>query len=122
VVGLTLGSAGVAFAKPLSESQWRKKATAICHQINDEVADAGNEVFADLGPQEEPSTAELTTFVEQVLPVIEEALVSINKLAEPKSLRKGITKFNREVTEVMIALDEDPTVLLTGEDPFTDAN
>jgi hypothetical protein len=121
VVGVVVGAAGTAFAKPLTESQWKKQGNAICRQINNEINDIGNEAFAELGPDEEPSAAQLTAYVEQLLPAIETGLVSINKLQEPKSVRKGLTRFNREVTGVLVALDDDPTILLGNEDPFEDA-
>jgi hypothetical protein len=122
VLGLVVGSVGSAFAAPLSETQWKKKANAICRQINNDISDAGNEIFAELGPQEEPTDAQLREFVDQIGPVVEAGLVSINKLEEPKSLKKGVRKFSREAFELLIALDEDPTILLTTEDPFADAN
>jgi hypothetical protein len=122
IVGLALGSAGVAFAKPLTESQWKKQGNAICKQINKELNSIGNEAFGDLGPNEQPTDEQLRGFVDQVLPVVEDGIVSINKLQEPKSLKKAIKKFTSEVRKVIVKLDADPTVLLTNEDPFKTAN
>ena len=122
VVGVVVGTAGTAFAKPLTETQWKKQGNTICRQINNEINEIGNEAFAELGQDEEPTEAQLTAYVEQLQPVISNGLVSINKLQEPKSVRKGLTKFNREVTEVLVALDDDPTILLGNEDPFEDAS
>ena len=122
VVAVVLASAGVAFAKPLSETQWKKRGNAICKQINTDIDTIGNEVFAGLGPNEQPTDEQVTSFVEQVLPVVEDGVASINKLEEPKSLKKGIKKFNCEVRKLIVKLDTDPTVLLSTPDPFQTVN
>ncbi len=57
-----------------------------------------------------------------MLPVVEDGIASINKLEEPKSLKKGIKKFNSEVAKLIVKLDSDPTVLLADQDPFKTAN
>ena len=99
VVAVALASAGVAFAKPLTETQWQKKGNSICKQLNADIDNIGNEVFAGLGPTERPTDEQLSSFVDQVLPVVEDGIASINKLEEPKSLKKGIRKFNSEVRQ-----------------------
>jgi hypothetical protein len=122
VVGVVLGSASAAFAKPLTETQWKKKGNAICKDINKQLSSIGNEVFADLGPTEQPTDAQLSDFVEQVLPVVEDGIAAINKLDEPKPVKKALKKFNSEVGKLIVKLDTDPSVLLANEDPFKSVN
>ena len=122
VVAVALASAGVAFAKPLTETQWQKKGNAICKQINTDLNNIGNDVFAGLGPNDQPTDEQLSSYVEQVLPVVKDGIASINKLEEPKSLKKGIKKFNSEAAKLIVKLDSDPTVLLAGQDPFKTVN
>ncbi len=88
------------FAKPLTETQWQKKGNAICKQINTDLNNIGNDVFAGLGPNDQPTDEQLSSYVEQVLPVVKDGIASINKLEEPKSLKKGIKKFNSEAAKL----------------------
>ena len=122
VVAVALGSAGVAFAKPLTETEWKKQGNAICKRVNKDLDKIGSEVFAGLGRTEQPSDAQLQSFAGQAVPVIEAAINDIDGLQEPKSLKKDVKKFKSEVAKAIVALDSDPSVLLANEDPFKDAN
>jgi len=110
-------SASGALAAPLSEQKWRKQGNAICKQTNKELNEIGNEVFADLGPDERPSDEQATAFVEQFVPAIEGAVSSIDALNEPKSVKKDLKKLKTAVAQALDTLEADPTSIVN-EDLF----
>ena len=104
-------STSVAFAKPLSEQQWRKQANAVCSKSYTELHDIQNKVLANLGPNEEPSTAVLADYVEESTPVVNAMIASIDALKEPKALKKDVKKFLAAGSAVQAALQADPAAL-----------
>lgn len=122
VLALSLGLTSLALAKPLSKEQWVKKGNAICKQVNKDLDKIGNEVFAGLKKDEQPSVEQITAFAEQAGPKIEQAILKIDALEEPTSLRKDVKKFLAAVSEVLAKLQNDPGVLLSKKDPFAKAN
>ena len=112
-------SAGVALAKPLSEKQWKQRANAVCKQTNKQLDKIGNEVFAGLGRDEEPSPEQTAAFAQQFVPVINDAIASIDALDEPKSLKSDVRKFKAAARAAVAAVEADPTSAFTGQrDPF----
>jgi hypothetical protein len=119
VTVLTL-SAGVAFAAPLTESQWKKQANALCKQVDKDLAPIEQEAFAGLGEDEQPSPEQFIAFAALFVPVIEDAVASIDALNEPKSLRSGVKKFKVAVTDALATIVADPVTVFSGDtDPFT---
>ena len=113
-------SASGALAAPLSEQKWRKQGNAICKQTNKELNQIANEVFAGLGDGERPSSEQTAAYVEQFVPVIEEALSSIVALKEPAALKKDVSKFKAEVVKSLAVLEADPLALVDA-DPLAKA-
>jgi hypothetical protein len=115
---VTLGAA-VAWAAPLSESQWKKQANAVCKQTNKDLDQIGNEVFAGVGEQQEPSAEQINAWVDEFVPIVEDAVSSIDALNEPKSLKSNLKKFKAEVNKALTAIEADPQGVFAGNnDPF----
>jgi hypothetical protein len=110
-------SASGALAAPLSEQKWRKQGNAICKDTNKELDEIASEVFADLGPNEEPSAEVAAAYVEQFVPVIEAGVSSIDALKEPAALKKDVRRFKAEVAKSLAALEADPSSIVN-TDPF----
>lgn len=123
VIAVVVLSAGLAFAAPLSESQWKKQANALCRQVNQELGPIQAEIFGGLGENDRPSPEQITAYVAQSVPVIEDAVASIDALNEPKSLKRGVKKFKVAVADTLATIEADPVTVLNGDtDPFTNAN
>jgi hypothetical protein len=123
VVAVVTLTTGVAMAAPLTESQWKKQANALCKQANKEIEPIEQEAFAGLGEDEQPSPEQFVAFAALFVPVIEDALASIDALNEPKSLRSGVKKFTVAVTEALTTIEADPEGIFSGDtDPFAKAD
>ena len=85
-------STSVAFAKPLSEQQWRKQANVFCKQNNKDMNALESTAFAGLGPNDQPTPEQLAAFTEQAVPAIEQTIAAIDALNEPKALKKDVKK------------------------------
>ena len=114
IVGATAASlpaAGASVdAKPLPVTTWRKVANDICRQgqiLSDEIAD---EVFADLPQDAQPSLDSMTTFIQQLEPVFQQQIDSIDALEEPTSLRKKVKKLLATAQEELDAVVDDPAL------------
>ncbi|MCJ7436779.1 MAG: hypothetical protein MUP97_03330 [Acidimicrobiia bacterium] len=123
VVAVVTLTAGIALAAPLSESQWKQQGNAVCKQVNKDLKPIQQELFAGLGKNEDPSAEQISAYVEQFVPVIEDAVASIDALNEPKSLKSGVKKFKVAVADALATIEADPVAVLTGDtDPFVKAN
>lgn len=114
-------SASVAFAKPLSGSQWKKQANEICTQMQAEINQAGEAANATLGPNEEPSAELIATFGQQFVTAVRRAVASINALAEPKALQKAVKKFTATTATELAVVESDPSLLGNNTDPMPKA-
>lgn len=123
IVAVVALSASVAFAKPLTEQQFKKQGNAICKQVNADIDAAAKEAFAGLGDNDQPSEAQLESFVGTFVPAIEGALASIKELQAPSSLKANLTKFEAAVADALSKLDADPSLLADEKnDPFSKAD
>ena len=112
VVGVVL-STSVAFAKPLSEQQWRKQANVFCKQSNKDVGAIGDAAYAGLGPNDQPTAAQNTAFSAQAGPRIEQTIASIDALNEPKALKKAVKKLVAVANDAVATMAANPS---TNED------
>jgi len=123
VVAVVTLTAGVALAAPLTESQWKKQANALCKQLNKQLEPIQQEFFAGLGKDEQPSPEQFSAYLEQSVPVIEDGVASIDALNEPKSLKSGVKKFKVAVADTLATIEADPVAVLSGNnDPFAKAD
>jgi len=102
-------STSVAFAKPLSEQQWRKQANVICKQSNKDLNSMSAEAFAGLGPNDQPTAEQYAAFIEQGGPSIRASLASIDALNEPKALKKDVKKMLGATLAALAVLEADPS-------------
>jgi len=107
VVGVVL-STSVAFAKPLSEQQWREQANAICAQSNQDIGTIGNNVYAGLGPNDQPTAAQNAAFAAQLGPSIRATVASLDALNEPKALKKAVKNVLRVTLKALSTLEAAP--------------
>jgi hypothetical protein len=122
IVAAVVVSTTVAFAKPLSEQQWRKQADAVCKQVGRDLDEIGNQVAPNLGPNEQPSVEQFAAFMEQAGPVFDQAITDIDALNEPKALKKDVKKFEVATAAAVTTLQADPSLLAGSSDPFAKAN
>jgi Txe/YoeB family toxin of Txe-Axe toxin-antitoxin module len=122
VLAVSLGFTSLALAKPLSKDQWLKKGNAICKQVNKDINAIANDAFAGLKKNQKPSAEQAAAFADRAGPKIEQAILKIDALEEPKSLRNDVKKFLAAASEVLAKLQSDPLVIVNDRDPFAKAN
>jgi hypothetical protein len=103
-------STSVAFAKPLSEQQWRKQANVLCKQSNKDLNAIANEVFSGLGANEQPTAEQYAAFVDQGGPSIEQTVASLDALNEPKALKKDVKKMLGVTLAALATMEADPSL------------
>jgi hypothetical protein len=103
-------STSVAFAKPLSEQQWRKQANVICKQSNEDLNAIANEAFSGLGANDEPTAEQYAAFVDQGGPSLRASLDSIDALNEPKALKKDVKKLLGATLAALATMEADPSL------------
>lgn len=110
--------AGVANAAPLTESQFKKKANAICRAGNRESDALDNKFFGDLGKNEEPDQATIDAFFVEFVPNIQGQIDALGALKEPKSLSNGVSKLLTEGQRVLDSLEADHSLLFSDNNAF----
>jgi len=119
IVAALVHGTSVAFAKPLSEQQWRKQANSVCKQLDKDLDEIADPFYAGLDENEEPTRKQFAALAKQASPLFEEALASIAALNEPKALKKDIRKFEAAVSQAVAAIQDDPSAFTDGdENPF----
>jgi hypothetical protein len=108
---VVLGTAS-AYAKPLSEKNWRKQASAICNRTNRDIGAIDAEVFVDYT---EPTPEQLSSFLDQALPVFDRAVAAIDALDEPKALKRDVKRLVAAATAELEALRTNPQLLIETE-------
>ena len=107
----------------LSKAEFIEQGDAICEKAAAEGEKQADEMFADLGSNEEPSEEQLTTFVEDVLkPNIEGQLSDLRDLTPPEEDEETINAVYEQVETGLAKLEDDPKSILSDEDPLSDAN
>ena len=122
VVAAVVVGTSAAFAKPLSERQWRQQADTVCKQVGKDLDELGSQVAPELGQNDQPSVEQFAAFMDQAGPVFEQALAAIDDLNEPKALKKDVKKFEVATAAAVIRLQADPSLLAGSADPFAKAN
>jgi hypothetical protein len=109
---MVIATAGPALAEPLTEKQWRKRASAICTQTGKKVGALDAELFQDYV---QPTPEQAAAFVERAAPVFEEGIAAIDALKEPKALNADVKRLVRTATKELNALRDDPSILIATE-------
>jgi len=110
VVAAVVLSTSVAFAKPLSEQQWRKQANVLCKQSNKDLNAIADEAFAGLGPNDQPTAEQYAAFIDQGGPSIEQTVASLDALNEPKALKKDVKKMLGVTLAALATMEADPSL------------
>jgi hypothetical protein len=118
VLGLTLGFAGTATAKPMSAKDFRKAANDICAEGNRQFRAAADEILSE---SEEITPAQAEAYVDAIAPIVEDRIDGIADLEPPKKLRKKVKRLLALAREELADLVDDPTILLES-DPFAETN
>ncbi|CAN5542062.1 hypothetical protein BH20ACT19_BH20ACT19_12990 [soil metagenome] len=110
--------------EPLSKAEYIKQGDAICEKFGDMIDKEAEEAFADLGPDEEPSEEQLTTFVEDIAkPNVEDQLSELRDLPAPEADEDELNGVYDDVETALAKIEDDPLVILEeGEDPFEEPN
>lgn len=117
--GLAFGGVAGAtvVAKPVSERQWRKTANSICRQGSQLQSDLAEVAFAGVPADGQPSLEQMTSFVTQLAPIVQQRIDSIDALKEPVKLKKQVAKLLKTAQAEIDALVADPGRGLEGN-PF----
>jgi hypothetical protein len=123
IIAVVTINGGAAFAEPLSETQWKKQANAVCKHANQDIEELNNEVFAGVGENEQPSTEQVSAWVERFAPIVRKAIATIAALNEPKALRSTVKKFKAATSQAVTEIATDPVAAFDYEhDPFAKVN
>ncbi len=105
--------------EPLSKAEYIEQGDAICAKAQEEGEKQVEEMFGDLGADEEPSEEQLTTLVEDVIkPNTEGQLSDLRDLAPPEGDEDTLNGIYDGVEEGLAQIEDDPKILLGDEDPF----
>jgi hypothetical protein len=112
VVAAVVLSTSVAFAKPLSEQQWRKQANVFCKQSNKDLDTIYGEAFAGLGKNDTPTPEQLAAIAQQAGPSIAQTIASIDALNEPKALKQDVKKLVALATAAVTTMQADSSTVI----------
>jgi hypothetical protein len=105
--------------EPLSKAEYIKQGDAICKKAQAEGKKKVEEMFGDLGPNEEPSEEQLTTLVEDVIkPNTQGQLNDLRDLTPPEGDEDTVNAIYDGVEEGLANVEDDPKILLSKDDPF----
>lgn len=123
IIAVVTMTGDAAFAKPLSEAQWKKQANAVCKHTNKDIEELNNEVFAGLGENEQPSPEQVSAWVERFAPIARRTIATIDALNEPQALRSTAKKLAAATSEAVTEIETDPVAAFSYEhDPFAKVN
>jgi 23S rRNA C2498 (ribose-2'-O)-methylase RlmM len=117
-VAVVVLSAGLASAAPLGEKEWKKQANAICKTMQTEISKTADEINATLGESGQPSAEQLAAFDRQFVASIRQALVSIDALAEPTTMKRSVKAFVTTTRGELAVVESDPSLLGQNIDPM----
>lgn len=123
IISVVTMTGGAAFAKPLSEAQWKKQANAVCKHTNKDIEELNNEVFAGLGENEQPSPEQVSAWVDRFAPIARKAVASVEALNEPQALRSTVKKLAAAISQAVTEIETRPVAAFNYEhDPFAKVN
>jgi hypothetical protein len=99
----------------LGRAAFVDKADEICVQGRKRLIVAGNRVFGDLAPDQNPSTAAITAFAKQkAIPILDRQYQALHRLHPPPGDRKQIAHILDLADQGIAQLRSDPTILNRG--------
>jgi hypothetical protein len=108
---ITVYAAASAFAEPLSKSEFKKQANAICAEGNEQIDAVADQVFAGLSEDQRPSPEQLIAFASAAIPNIKQQVEDVAALEAPKSLQAKVKKLINTVRAAVAKVEADPSTL-----------
>jgi hypothetical protein len=119
VVGLVLVVAPAAGA--LNAKEFRKVANAICRQGTQLRTELLAQHFPD-GGSRQPTASEIEAFVGDYRSVVQQQIDSLRALHPPARLKAKMARLLKTARKALAKVVDDPSVLLSGNDPFSSVN
>ena len=113
-LGFAGGADAAAPEKPLSKKAYIKAADNICKQGDQLILQASATNFAGLGPNQDPTPAQLQAFVDDAGPIFQQEIDSLRALPAPLADVKKLKKFYKLVQQGFNKIVADPSILVTG--------
>jgi hypothetical protein len=124
-VALTLALAGCSDDEALSAEDFTKEANEICAEGSKRIDKLNEDLEARFG-DEEPTDDELREAFGELLDEIADQIDEIRELEGPNELEADVNDVLDDSEEAIAGLradiEDDPTSVLTGEDPFAEVN
>ncbi len=108
---IVAGMAVSAFAEPLSSSEFKKQANAICAQGNQQIDTVAEQIFAGLSENQRPTAEQLTAFATVAVPNIKQQVEDVAALEPPKSLKAKVKKLVKTARAAVAKVEADPSLL-----------
>jgi type IV secretory pathway TrbL component len=108
---IVVGAAASAFAQPLSKSEFKKQANAICAEGNQQIDAVAEQIFAGLSENQQPSLDQLTAFAAVAVPNIKQQIDDVAALEAPKSLQAKVKKLVKTARAAVAKVEADPSTL-----------
>ena len=103
----------------LSKAEYIKQGDAICKKAGADLEKEVEDMFPDLGPNEEPTEEQLTTFVDDAFkPNADGQLDDLRDLPPPEGDEDTLNGIYDGFEEAVATVEDDPTILLEEDDPF----
>jgi hypothetical protein len=115
---IVAGTAGSAFAGPLSSREFKRQANAICAEGNQQLDAVAEQIFAGLSENQQPSPEQLVAFAAVAIPSIKQQVEDVAALEEPKSLQAKVRKLIRTARAAVAKIEANPSLLAGESDPF----
>jgi hypothetical protein len=117
------GTATTAFADPLSKSEFKKQANAICAEGNQQIEPVAEQIFGNLSKGQEPSPEQFAAYAAVAVPNIKQQVESVAALEPPKSLQAKVNKLIKTARAAVAKVEADPSILADEKhDPFAATN
>jgi hypothetical protein len=108
---IVAGTAVSASAEPLSSSEFKKQANAICAAGTRQIDAAAEQVFAGLSRDQQPTAEQLAAFATVAVPNIKQQVEDVAALEPPKSLKAKVKKLIKTARAAVAKVEADPSLL-----------
>jgi hypothetical protein len=107
----------------LTREEFLSQGNAICSQGNARIEAAAEETFGGLSQDERPSDEQLQGFYDTLVPEIQGQLDALGDLNPPEDLEADVDNLLQVAQSSLDEIkDGGPQILLSGQDPFAEAN
>lgn len=123
-VGLVVGLALVAGCggdgeKALSKDEYLKRASTICREGNQELAEASQEAFKDVKAGEKPTAEQLERYARDVVvPMVRKQVEELRALPEPEGAADQVDEIYDAFEQALDRVDDKPSLLTDNPNVF----